>query len=238
MSFDLLTRDWSTKKWLNHVESKFKIVHIEGNIGAGKTTVLNALEQRGYTVIREPVEKWKFLKKRYEDPKRWMFAFQVEAMTTMVQNIKEQLKHIKETKDRWKSNSATIDCRTMSKPIFIERSLDSYRLFMQIAVEEKLMTQQEYNIIDEISLLLDNYDYVNFYLDCSPEECYRRVKQRNRDGETPSVEYLYKIQDIHHDNHWEFVNSNNDTQTIVEDILSRLTVSVNEPCDRILSKID
>ena len=59
------------------------VVSIEGNIGAGKTTLLNLLN---IEVIKEPVEEWQdlggasILKRYYQDPKRWAFTFQLNAL--------------------------------------------------------------------------------------------------------------------------------------------------------------
>lgn len=45
-----------------------------------------------------------------------------------------------------------------------------------------------------------------FYLQCSPEICYERLKNRNRDCESNiSLEYLTKI----HENYEKLYNSNN-----------------------------
>lgn len=58
-----------------------KIV-IDGNIGAGKTTQLNLLEQKGFKVHREPIEKWP-LELFYSDPTRWGLTFQLIILETL-----------------------------------------------------------------------------------------------------------------------------------------------------------
>lgn len=58
-----------------------KIV-IDGNIGSGKTTQLDLLEKQGFTVQREPIEKWP-LDLYYSDPKRWGFLFQMLILQTL-----------------------------------------------------------------------------------------------------------------------------------------------------------
>jgi deoxyadenosine/deoxycytidine kinase len=58
-----------------------KIV-IDGNIGAGKTTQLNLLEEIGYKVHREPIEKWP-LELFYSDPERWGLTFQLIILDTL-----------------------------------------------------------------------------------------------------------------------------------------------------------
>ncbi|MFM7855528.1 MAG: deoxynucleoside kinase, partial [Flammeovirgaceae bacterium] len=52
-------------------------------MGAGKSTLLSLLN---LSVIKEPVEEWEhmvggnLLKNYYEDPKRWAFTFQLNAL--------------------------------------------------------------------------------------------------------------------------------------------------------------
>jgi len=58
-----------------------KIV-IDGIIASGKTTQLNLLEKRGFTVQREPIEKWP-LDLYYSDPARWGFLFQMLILQTL-----------------------------------------------------------------------------------------------------------------------------------------------------------
>ena len=58
-----------------------KIV-IDGIIASGKSTQLNLLEKRGFTVQREPIEKWP-LDLYYSDPERWGFLFQMLILQTL-----------------------------------------------------------------------------------------------------------------------------------------------------------
>lgn len=57
-------------------------VVIDGNIGSGKTTQLNLLEQKGLSVVREPIDKWP-LDLYYSDPERWGFLFQMLILQTL-----------------------------------------------------------------------------------------------------------------------------------------------------------
>lgn len=58
-----------------------KIV-IDGNIGCGKTTQLNLLEDLGFRVKREPIEKWP-LDLFYSDMERWGLTFQMIVLQTL-----------------------------------------------------------------------------------------------------------------------------------------------------------
>lgn len=61
-----------------------RVFSIEGNIGAGKTTILEQINHPKIFVLREPVEEWmnlrdsdgnNILSNFYKDPKKYGFAF-------------------------------------------------------------------------------------------------------------------------------------------------------------------
>ena len=67
-----------------------KIVSIDGNIGAGKSTILAELNNMGYHVFPEDVESWgSFLEKLYVDPKRWAFTFQMRVIHSLYNQLTE-----------------------------------------------------------------------------------------------------------------------------------------------------
>ena len=73
-----------------------RIISLEGNIGAGKTTILNELtnnneNEKKIVYMREPVDLWEKIKdkegetilsKFYKDPNKYAFSFQIMAFTT------------------------------------------------------------------------------------------------------------------------------------------------------------
>ena len=78
---------------------------IEGNIGSGKTTLVNYLKsleifkEKNINTVLEPVEEWKSFKDSedknlleyfYSDPKRWSYLFQMNAFITRGKLIEEQ----------------------------------------------------------------------------------------------------------------------------------------------------
>ena len=69
---------------------------LEGNIGAGKTTLVRLLQARGMLAVGEPVDRWQavptddgsdgnLLQRFYDDPPRWGFTFQTYAFLTRAQ---------------------------------------------------------------------------------------------------------------------------------------------------------
>lgn len=76
------------------------VIVIEGNIGSGKTTVIEYLNQKygqKYKFVSEPVKKWtnlreeNLLKMLYEDTKRWACLFQQYVMLTLYKIYEEAL---------------------------------------------------------------------------------------------------------------------------------------------------
>ena len=63
-----------------------RVIFLEGNIGAGKSTLGNRLKATGhFEFIPEPVAVWRekgMLKKFYDAPPRWAFTFQWAAFMT------------------------------------------------------------------------------------------------------------------------------------------------------------
>lgn len=57
-------------------------VALEGNIGAGKSSVTAELQARGYRVSAEPVAAWTLLPKFYAEPQRYAFALQTQILTS------------------------------------------------------------------------------------------------------------------------------------------------------------
>ena len=160
-----------------------KIYALEGNIGAGKTTILQIMGKHFKDVefVEEPVKEWQnlggmnLLDSFYTDPKRWSFSFEFYSMLTKIQ--------------------ALLKAANSDKPIIIiERSILSNKVFMDISEELGKLDKMEY------SMLMNTYDfYIQhvypqiagiIYLDTPVDECIRRITKRNR-GEECSIEKSY-----------------------------------------------
>lgn len=161
-------------------------VFIEGNIGVGKSELLDALESKGYTVVKEAIEEdWTLFEKNCDDPARWGTAFQMQ-VTNSISNRMEAA--IKGHSGKW--------------PIFVERSIVSAYLFAKVNHELGHLTNDELKVIREISLKLNErfktYISRTIYLECPIDECLRRIQHRSRSGEEAiSKDYLCKISDAY-----------------------------------------
>ena len=71
-------------------------IYVEANIGSGKTTFLNLLEE-DYNTIKEPLDEWlkltdgkeNILDKFYKDADRWAYTFQMETFMSRIESIKK-----------------------------------------------------------------------------------------------------------------------------------------------------
>ena len=160
-----------------------KIYTIEGNIGAGKTTILNIIGKNfdDVTFVEEPVSQWQnlggenLLEKFYQDPERWGFTFEFYSMLS-------KIKCLMKAADSEKNI------------IIIERSILSNKVFMELSNDLGKLDKMEY------AMLMNTYNFYLehvypqlagiIYLDTPVEECIKRITKRNR-GEECSIEKSY-----------------------------------------------
>ena len=160
-----------------------KIYALEGNIGAGKTTILKIIGKhfKDAEIVEEPVKQWQnlggmnLLESFYTNPKRWGFSFEFYSMFTKLRAL---------------LNAANTD-----KPIIIiERSILSNKIFMDISEELGKLDKMEYRMLKNTYDFYIQYVYPQItgiiYLDTPVDECIRRITKRNR-GEECTIEKSY-----------------------------------------------
>lgn len=172
-----------------------RIIAIDGNIGTGKSTFIDQLEEKciGRTDIfflREPVDEWINLKdssgesildKYYQEPNKYAFTFQLVVFNTILSSLKKALSN------------------TQYNIIICERSIASSRhVFMEMLYEENKVNYFEYKIYDDLFTkdIIDKYYPTEIlYLDISTTTCMNRIKKRNREGEQNiTQDYLNKCE--------------------------------------------
>jgi deoxyadenosine/deoxycytidine kinase len=177
------------------VQSK-KTLMLEGNIGSGKSTFLNTIQNHlpDITVVLEPTAQWQKLEGGnlldlfYRDTPRWAYTFQSFAF----------ISRIKSQKDAFKAAPAT-------QPLILERSIycDRY-CFAKNCFESGTMTALEWNLYTEwfswlaedTSIRPDGF----IYLKATPQTCYQRLLKRNRSEEAGvSLHYLETLHNKHED---------------------------------------
>jgi len=167
------------------------IITIDGNIGAGKSTILNYLHSNhNIYVDLEPIDKWKtFLDNIYTNKKNY-FNFQVRV---------------------WLDRS-WIQEKDINTNIIMERSPFFIRnTFNKYMYDNSLITIQENNIINE---LYDKTDIIwksNYfiYIRSNPESCMERILKRGRENEKEiTIEYLNEIHNLHEETYEKAIENN------------------------------
>lgn len=174
------------------------IVSIEGNIGSGKSTLIehlkNNYEKENIIYLEEPVKEWTNIKdkdgtnilvKFYEDQKKYSFAFQMMAYISRLDLLRRTIKE----------NPGAI--------IITERSLytDKY-VFAKMLYDNNKIEEIEYNIYNKwFSSMVDlaPLDKV-IYMKTSADTSFNRILKRSRDGENNiKKDYIEKCNDYHNE---------------------------------------
>jgi hypothetical protein len=139
---------------------------IDGNIGSGKTTQLKILQDKGYTVYKEPIEDWP-LELFYSDPKKWAFNLQISILKSFASAPPKQIYE---------------RCCESSKEVFWKNLTETYN----IPDIDSLM----YNSLYFEYAWKPN---VVIYLSSTPTACLKRISSRRQTGDD-SIELDYLAQ--------------------------------------------
>jgi deoxyadenosine/deoxycytidine kinase len=177
-------------------------ITIEGNIGAGKSTLVRILKDnlkidtiKNIGFIQEPVDEWlkmtdengkNILDNFYENQKLWAYKFQMNAFITRLQRLQ---KYLPKHKFCISERHITSDKNCFAKQLYEDKKISE--------IEWKLYN----NWFDWVS---KNELYRKpkgiIYLRASPETCSERINKRNRTEENSiPLEYLQKINKKHED---------------------------------------
>lgn len=170
-------------------KGKVILVSLEGNISAGKSTLIKILKEKtkddnSFMIVDEPVDVWEkitddgktILEAFYEDPKKMAFTFQICALYTRY----ECLKRIYVTA---RKRSQVTGVPTV---VLIERTiLSDYHIFAKMLHASGHITNFEMKIYELwFNNFIDEFDLrKSIYLKAPPKLCYDRVAERNRNGE-------------------------------------------------------
>lgn len=168
------------------------MILLEGNIGAGKTTVGKTLaESEAFGFIEEPTAMWRegfasnMLELFYSDAHRWAFTFQICAFITRAKTWQEVL------------------ALTDHSKVILERSIfcDRY-VFAENCYRTGLMSEPEYQVYCGLwDFLASNYCVepgLILYLRTPAEVCLERIKVRDRTEEVGiELEYLLQLEGLH-----------------------------------------
>lgn len=212
-----------------------KFYCIDGNIGAGKTTILNELKSKGFCVFEEDLSQWgELLRRFYLDPKRWMCTLQTAILHSMNQQY-TKLIDIEKSFGIEKNRDADPGPETI---VFIERSPQSSMIFVKNGVKQGFLDNEEANVIKNIYNVLHWTPDKVFYLNTDLDVCYERMKKRGRECEkNVSKEYLQFIQTEYsnlYNKHNAIILENNNIQILIDQILEEVERSRTKSNEMIL----
>lgn len=177
---------------------KYNYIAIEGNIGAGKTTLANMLcKTFSARVLHEEFEENPFLAKFYEDSER--YGFQVELSFLA---------------DRYKQLSKT----EAGPDLFQERVIADFALFKSLVFAQHNLTGDEYSLFNNLfQIMFTNLPKPELviYLHLNIEKLFRNIANRGRRYEkTINSEYLINVQN----SYMSFLRSQRDFPVVILDI--------------------
>jgi deoxyguanosine kinase len=160
---------------------KHHFITVEGNIGAGKTTLTHLLAKHfNARIILEEFADNPFLSKFYDNPKQYAFPVELFFMAERYKQMKEMV----HTKDLFQ----TI---TVSDYLFTK-----CLLFAKVTLpeEEFRLYQKLFDIIHQQLTFPD----ILIYLHAPVQKLQENIKKRNRDYEQQiKDEYLYNLQETY-----------------------------------------
>lgn len=211
---------------MNNIESPYHYIAIEGNIGAGKTSLASKIaEDNNARLILEQFEDNSFLPKFYKDQDRYAFPLELSFLAERYQQLKDGLGK----GDLFKSFTIT--------DYFINKSLIFSRKTLQ--QDEFKLYQTLFDIINQSLVKPD----LLVYLYANVDRLQANIKKRGRDYEQDiQDQYLEKIQESYFDfikqqdgmriliidtNNLDFVNNDADYQYLVSIILKEYKIGVH-----------
>lgn len=199
------------------MRNKYNYIVIEGNIGAGKTTLATRIaEQFNARLILETFADNPFLPKFYKDPDKYSFPLELSFLASRYKQLNEELG----IPDLFKSFTVA-DYYFMKSLVFAASTLrgDEYNLYRQI-----------FYIIYKSLPKPDLY----VYLHIDPDRLLTNIEMRGRPYEKSiTKEYLQKIQD----SYFAFFRQNPENTYLIIDANKIDFVSNNNHYEKIIKTI-
>ncbi|MCF7823666.1 MAG: deoxynucleoside kinase [Candidatus Marinimicrobia bacterium] len=165
---------------------------LEGNIGAGKTSLGKILQDSTkFDFLEEPVDRWRggfannLFEMFYNDMPRWSFTFQIMAFITRAKTWTEILDKIEG------------DHVVLERSIFTDRHVFAKNLYSVGAMNESEW-QLYQQLWDFLALNYCEQPSKIIYLRTPADVCLERIKMRGRSEEAHMpLDYLKRLEDLH-----------------------------------------
>ena len=177
---------------------RYNYVVIEGNIGAGKTTLASRIaEQFNAHLILEHFADNPFLPKFYNDPEKYSFPLELSFLASRYKQLKEEL---------------------VPQDLFKSFSIADYYFMKSLVFAASTLTGDEFNLYRQIFYIIygslpkpDLY----VYLHLKPGRLLENIERRGRNYEKSiTKDYLEKIQN----SYFSFFKQNPENKYLVIDV--------------------
>jgi deoxyguanosine kinase len=177
---------------------KYNYVVIEGNIGAGKTTLAGKIADLfNARLILERFADNPFLPKFYKDPDKYSFPLELSFLADRYKQLGEEL---------------------VAQDLFKTFTVADYYFMKSLVFAASTLTGDEFNLYRQIFYIiygsLPKPD-IYVYLHLTPEKLLHNIEKRGRNYEKPiTKEYLKKIEE----SYFSFFRQNPDNRYLIIDI--------------------
>jgi deoxyguanosine kinase len=177
---------------------KYNYVIIEGNIGAGKTTLAEKIAfQFDARLVLERFAENPFLPKFYDDPFKYSFPLELSFLADRYKQLKEEI---------------------VVQDLFKTFTIADYYFMKSLVFAATTLNGDEYNLYRQIFYIiygsLPKPD-IYVYLHLNTEKLLQNIEKRGRNYEKSiTIEYLQKIQD----SYFTFFRQNPENRYLVIDI--------------------
>jgi len=185
---------------MGNMTIKYNYVVIEGNIGAGKTTLARRIaEQFNARLILEHFADNPFLPKFYDDPEKYSFPLELSFLASRYRQLKEELE---------------------PQDLFKTFTIADYYFTKSLVFASSTLKGDEFNLYRQIFYIiygsLPRPDII-VYLHLNPEKLLQNIEKRGRDyEESITREYLQRIQE----SYFSFFKQNQENKYLIIDINS------------------
>ncbi len=199
------------------MEVRYNYLVIEGNIGAGKTTLASRIaSQFDARLILERFADNPFLPKFYNEPEKYSFPLELSFLASRYKQLNDEVG---------------------SQDLFKKFTVADYYFMKSLVFASSTLHGEEYNLYRQIFYIIykslpkpDLY----VYLHLKPERLLENIRKRGREFEKSiTVEYLQKIQD----SYFAFFKQNPENKYLVIDINKIDFVAEESDYNKVLESI-
>ena len=180
------------------MDFRYNYVVIEGNIGAGKTTLASRIaEQFNAQLVLEHFADNPFLPKFYSDPAKYSFPLELSFLASRYKQLREEL---------------------VTQDLFKTFIVADYYFMKSLVFASSTLTGDEFNLYRQIFYIiygsLPKPD-IYVYLHLNTDRLIQNIERRGRNYEKSiTKEYLQKIQD----SYFQFFRQNPENRYLIIDI--------------------